>query len=83
MLPQTFEGRWEDVRAHDAELLGRNVRLIILNTEVSRRPNEIMLAAMRKAEEIQCGMDPVSGSDAVSLSREARAGAMYGDEFSE
>ena len=30
---QVLEGTWEQVRAHDAELTGRHVRLIIIDTQ--------------------------------------------------
>ncbi len=87
MLPETLEGQWEDVRAHDAELMGHRVRLIILPTEnsmaqtllVPPTPNYAMLEAMRVAEKIQEGMQPKPGSDGVAIVREGRAGAMYGD----
>jgi hypothetical protein len=41
-------------------------------------PNEAMLAAIRKLEEIQRGMNPTPGGDTLADIREARAGAMYG-----
>lgn len=85
MLPQTLEGAWEDIRAHDAELMGHRVRLTILTTEIPLKqaqtmppgPNEAMLTAMRAAEKIQEDMHPKSGSDSVAIIREGRAGAMY------
>ena len=88
MIPQILEGAWEDIRAHDAELIGHRVRLTILTTElplkqlqiVSQVPNEAMLTAMREAERIQEGMHPKSGSDSVAIIREGRAGAMYGND---
>ena len=87
MMPQTLEGRWEDVRAHDAELIGHRVRLTILPPEIAPTqtlaapptPNYAMLEAMREAEKIQEGMRPKPGSDGVAIVREGRAGAMYGD----
>ena len=87
MLPQILEGKWEDIRAHDAELIGHRVRLTILTTEIplqqlqtiSQGPNEAMLTAMREAEKIQEDMHPKSGSNSVAMIREGRSGAMYGD----
>ena len=81
-----FEGTWEEVRAHDADLMGQRVRLVVLGkaeTTTGRTPNYVMLDAMRKAEEIQVGMNPKSGGDAVTDIRIARAGAMYGDDSTE
>lgn len=87
MLPQTLEGAWEDIRAHDAELIGHRVRLTILTTEVplkqsqtmSQVPNEAMIAALRDAEKVQEGMNPKPGPDSVAIIRAGRAGAMYGN----
>ena len=78
-----YEGVWEEIRAHDAELVGQRVRLTVLGKTESvtgRTPNHAMLSAMREAEEIQRGMNPKPGGDAVTDVRAARAGAMYGDD---
>jgi len=44
---------------------------------VPRRPNRAMLEAMRRAEEIQRGMNPKPGRDSAEIIREGRAGAMW------
>jgi hypothetical protein len=33
MIQQVFEGTWEEVRAHDAELTGRHVRVTIIDAD--------------------------------------------------
>lgn len=85
-----LEGTWEEIRAHDAELAGQRVRLIVLSPEekepeaTQRRPNERMLAALREIEEIQRGMRFTPGGEETQrLIREARAGPMYGYEPTE
>lgn len=35
--PSVLEGLWEEIRAHDAELQGRRVRLIILPEETTEQ----------------------------------------------
>jgi hypothetical protein len=42
--------------------------------------NEAMLAALRRVEEIQRGMNPKPGGDTQAYIREARAGGLYGRE---
>ena len=75
-------GTWEEIKMHEAELVGRQVRLTVL-PEPSRTPNYAMLEAMREAEEIESRIVPKSGADSVALVREARAGGMYGYETRE
>jgi hypothetical protein len=42
-------------------------------------PNQKMLSALAKVEEIQAGMRPKSGGTTQDDLREARSGAMYGN----
>jgi Flp pilus assembly protein CpaB len=44
-------------------------------------PNERMLAVMRRIAERQKGRPYTDGTDTLRLLREARAGAMYGDDL--
>ena len=82
MATQTLEGTWEEVAAHVGELAGRQVTVDIKPEGFAAppRPNVKMLDAMRRAEEIQHGMNPRPESDGVALLREGREGAMYGDD---
>src|SRR5262245_39201439 len=48
-----------------------------------RPPNEAILAALRRIDEIQQGMNPKRGVDSQVYIREARAGALYGYEPTE
>lgn len=50
MAMQTLEGTWEDIAQHAPELVGRRVRLTILEEEMPQ-PNEAMLTALRKIAE--------------------------------
>lgn len=82
MAARTLEGTWEEVAAHVGELAGKRVRVDVKpeSPVTPLRPNVKMLDAMRRAEEIQQGMNPRPGSDGVALLREGREGAMYGDD---
>ena len=81
-----LEGTWEEVRAYDAQLIGKRVHLRIVSTEKkssdasSVQPNQALLAAMQRVEEVQQGMNPKQGTDSVAILREGRSGAMYGDD---
>jgi hypothetical protein len=82
-----LEGTWEEVRAHDAELAGTRVVLRVLeertgNGGASHR-NEGLLAALKRTEKVQQGMQPSSGCDTVLIIREGRSGAMYGQNSSD
>ena len=35
-----LEGTWEEIRAHDSELKGRTVRLVVIPEEVVARPTD-------------------------------------------
>lgn len=91
MDSQIWEGTWQEVLPQAASLPPeQRVRLELLSAQDERapakQPNHAMLNAMREAEKIQRGMNstpPPPGLDAVSLVREARAGAMWDDEHSE
>lgn len=83
-----WEGAWQEILPQAASLPPeQRVRLELLPTgveqETGKQPNQVMLDAMREAEEIQRGMNapaPPPSLDAVSLVREARTGAMWGDD---
>jgi len=76
MGQRILEGTWEEIARHADELAGKRVRLTVI--EEPSRPNEAMLAALRKIAEIQQEMTPTSGEDTRKLLREARDGGMYG-----
>jgi hypothetical protein len=76
MSQQVIEGTWEEIARHGDELVGKRVRLTVLEEEPI--PNEAMLGALRDVDEIQKGMRLTSGEDTKALLREAREGGMYG-----
>lgn len=77
MLEQVLEGTWEEVAQHADELVGKQVRLTVLEDKPATRPNEGMLEAMRRVAEIQANMPFTSGKDTLEILRRARAGEMY------
>jgi hypothetical protein len=81
-----LEGTWEEIVAHAAELAGHRVRLIVLSAagggqaEDGTPPAERFAAALRELEAMDPEMRFTPGDDTQAYIREARAGAMYGDE---
>lgn len=46
----------------------------------SATPNQAMLDAIASVRSLQAGMQSASGEDTLRLIRDARSGALYGDE---
>ena len=78
MSRQVLEGSWEEIVRHADELVGKTVRLTILEDNIIPEPNLDMLAALKKVDEIQQGMRLTAGDNTQALLREARNGSMYG-----
>ena len=82
MATQVLEGTWEEIAKHAKRLVGRRVRLTIIDEEQKIKPNEKALAVIQKVIDRQKNMRETSGESAVSIIRRGRAGEMYGDEYS-
>jgi hypothetical protein len=84
-----LEGTWEEILAQAPLLAGRRVRVTVLDgveqgrEEGELSPAEQFAAAIRAIEESDKDMPFTPGGDTQSFLREARAGAMYGDEPTE
>ena len=85
MATQVLEGTWEEIAEHAKSLVGKKLRVTILEDEPVKKPkpNEGMLEALRKIKERHKNMPESSGKDALRLIREARSGGMFGDESGE
>ncbi len=82
MTTQVLEGTWEEISKHAKRLVGRKVRLTIIDEEPVTKPNEKALAVIQKVIDRQKNMRETSGESAVSIIRRGRAGEMFGDEYS-
>ena len=85
---QIFEGSWDELMAHAAELQRyRQFRVMIepesQDARTKPQANEKGLAAMQEIAERQKQRPFTENTDIVELVREARKGAMYGNEPSE
>ena len=85
MATQVLEGTWEEIAKHAKSLVGKKLRVTILDEEpiVQPKPNEGMLEALRKVRERQKNMRETSGESSVDIIRRARSGEMFGYESNE
>jgi hypothetical protein len=85
MATQVLEGTWEEITKHSKSLVGKKVRVTVLEDEpqTKAQPNEGMLEALRKIKERHKNMPESSGEDTLKMIREARSGGMFGGESDE
>lgn len=85
MATQILEGTWEEITKHAQNLVGKKVRVTVLEDEpiAKAKPNEGMLEALRKVRERNKNMRETGGESGVDIVRRGRAGEMYGYEFGE
>ena len=82
MATQVLEGTWEEISKHAKSLVGKKLRVTVLDEEptAKSKPNEGMLEALRKVRERNKNMPESSGKDTLKMIREARSGGMFGDD---
>ena len=85
MATQVLEGTWEEITKHAKSLVGKKVRVTILEDEPQpkSKPNEGMLEALRKINERHKNMRETGGESSVNIIRRARSGEMFGYESNE
>ena len=85
MAIQILEGIWEEITEHAQSLVGKKVRVTVLEDapEPKAKPNEGMLEALRKIKERHKNMPESSDKDTLKMIREARSGGMFGGESDE
>ncbi len=85
MATQVLEGTWEEIAKHAESLVGKKLRVTVLEDEpmAKSKPNEGMLEALRKIRERHKNMPESSGEDTLKMIREARSGGMFGDDSGE
>lgn len=80
MATQILEGTWEEITKHAKSLVGKKVRLTVLEDETQPKPNEGMLEALRKIKERHEDMRETGGESNVDIIRHARSREMFGYE---
>ena len=85
MGTQVLEGTWEEITKHAQSLVGKKVRVTILEDEprAKAKPNEGMLEALRKIRERNKNMRETGGESSLDIIRRARSGEMFGYESNE
>ena len=83
MATQVLEGTWEEITKHAKSLVGRKVRVTILDEEPMPKPNEKALAVIHKVTGRQKNMRETGGESSVDIIRRARSGEMFGNESDE
>ncbi|MGI8467342.1 MAG: hypothetical protein ACR2N3_02710 [Pyrinomonadaceae bacterium] len=80
MATQILEGTWEEIAKHAKSLVGKKLRVTVLDDEPKHKPkpNEGMLKALRKIKERQKNMRETGGESGVDIIRRARSGEMFG-----
>jgi hypothetical protein len=83
MTTQVIEGTWEEVARQAKNLVGRKVRLLVLEDEALPKPNQKALEIMQKIEEKQKDLPFTAGESSVDIVRRGRSGAMFTDDSEE
>jgi hypothetical protein len=79
MATQILEGTWEEVMRHAKILVGRKVRVTILEDNEISQPNQHALEILNKISKRQKGKRETSGENTLKMIRDARSGGMFGD----
>jgi hypothetical protein len=83
MATQVLEGTWEEVARHAKNLIGRKVRVTVLDDEVLPKPNLKALEIINKVSENQKNRKETYGESSVDIIRRGRAGEMFNDDSNE
>jgi len=83
MTTQVIEGTWEEVARQAKNLVGRKVRLLILEDDSLPRPNQKALEIMQKIAEKQKDLPFTTGESSVDIVRRGRTGEMFSDDSDE
>ncbi len=83
MTTQVLEGTWEEITRHAENLVGRKVRLLVLEDEVLPKPNQKALDVMQKVQDMQKDMRFTAGEKGVDIVRRGRAGEMFNNDSDE
>jgi hypothetical protein len=79
MTTQVIEGTWEEVARHAENLVGRKVRLLVLEDDRLPKPNHKALEIMQKIEEKQKDLPFTAGESSVDIVRRGRSGEMFNE----
>lgn len=81
MTAQVIEGTWEEIARRANELVGRKVRLFVLEDDQTTKPNQKALDVLQRVRERQKDMPFTGGEPAVDIIRRGRAGEMFDNDI--
>lgn len=77
-----LEGTWDEIQKFASRLVGRRLRLTVLDDEPSNGkvgPNKKMSAILKDAKKKQAKMRFTDGSKTQQILREGRSGGIFGE----
>lgn len=80
MTTQVLEGTWEEIARQGKDLVGRRVRLLILEDEATAKPNRKALDVLNEIRAKQEGFRFTNGEKGVDIVRRGRSGEMFKDD---
>lgn len=80
MTTQVLEGTWEEIARQGKDLVGRRVRLLILEDEAAAKPNRKALDVLNEIRTKQEGLRFTNGEKGVDIVRRGRSGEMFQDD---
>lgn len=77
MTTQILEGTWEEIARQSKKLVGRKVRVLVLEDDVPAEPNRKALEILKEIRSRQNGLRFTAGEKATEIIRRGRAGEMF------
>ena len=77
MTTQVLEGTWEEVLRHEKKLVGRKVRLLVLEDDAAAKPNRKALDVLNEIHSKQKELRFTAGEKGVEIVKRGRSGEMF------
>lgn len=77
MTTQVLEGTWEEVLRHGKKLVGRRVRLLVLDDDAAAEPNRRVLDVLNEIHSKQEDLRFTPGENGVEIVKRGRLGEMF------
>ncbi|HQU91739.1 MAG TPA: hypothetical protein PLK77_05545 [Pyrinomonadaceae bacterium] len=77
MTTQVFEGTWEEITRHSKELIGRKVRLLVLEDDTGATPNRKAVDILNDVRSKQKDLRFTNGEEGIDIVRRGRSGDMF------
>lgn len=77
MTTQVLEGTWEEIARHGEELIGRKVRLLVLEDDTGATPNRKAVDILNDVRSKQKDLRFTNGEEGIDIVRRGRSGDMF------